>query len=232
MKLIDNRRMENNQIELAIVKGSTSGAFTLMRDGTIRIADDTSYEQWCELLRQVKWWRQYLEVGFSTVIEWGKLKFGEDKVNHELEQMEFEAILVKTACTIGSIPEELRFPNLNGQHYVELARADLSPKDQIRWAKIASEQLLTPTQLRYSIPQGEVVDQSVAKAQAHGVITPHGIRQMFDIYMNRIGGRKGLLGMEEDIKEEVLGELGEIRDVTNMLEEDLVLARGEPIQVE
>ncbi len=202
--------MEN--IELAIVKGQESGTFTLTPTG-IQIAEDLSFDQWGLGLRIIKWYHDKSEIALSDWIAWGKEKWGEDKVNGCLEQLEFAQVMVKAAVAIDQIPLDLRYPQLEGSHYVELARSGLKEKDLVKWAKIAAEQGLTPSQLRISIAEGEVVDQAAVKALTHGVITPHGIRQQFDIWLQRVGGFDGIISLEPDIQEEIMGEINEIMEL-------------------
>lgn len=197
---------ENGQIELAVVKGNTSGVFSLGDTG-ITIAEDTSFDQWVEGLKFLKWTSKKVSVGVASYIDFGNRHFGKEKVDGALEQLEFEATLVKTAIKINDLPTELRFANLTGDHYLQLARSELPQAKKVEWARIASDQHLTPTQLRFSMLENAVVEGPAARALKSGVITIHGIRQQFDVWLSRVGGLNGILKMDEDHREEIMGEL-------------------------
>lgn len=204
----------NNYIELAIVRGATSGQLKLNRiTGEIEFSDDVSYEQWLEVLATAKTLRDKAAVAVACCMSYGKKRWGEVKVNEGLEQLEFEATLVKSAIAINSIPKALLHENLDEDHYVELAKANLTPAQAKKWAKIAADQRLTASQLRASIKEGEVVDREATKALQHGLITIQGIRQEFDIWARRVGGIDGIKKMDMDNQVEIMEELSAICDL-------------------
>lgn len=204
---------QNGAIELSVVKGQTSGLFTLdMVTGNITIAEDTTHEQYLEILRTVKHLRRWSDNTMAGCIRFGVTHYGADQVNTDLEQLEFESVFVKTAVAINSVPEELHLPNLKGEHYVELVRAGIPKEEIFKWGRIANDQHLTPVQLRLSIKEGEVVDPSAVKALQHGVITIQGIHQTFSVWLRRVGGLQGVAKMDLENKEEILGEINEIID--------------------
>ena len=203
----------NGAVELSVVKGQTSGLFTLnTKTGEINISEDTDHEQFLEILKTVKHLKRFADTTMAGCMRFGAAHFGIDQLNTDLEQLEFEATFVKTAIAINSVPEELRLPNLRGEHYVELARANIPQPDLIKWGRLANDQLLTPTQLRLSIKEGEVVDVAATKALQHGVITIQGIHQTFSVWLRRVGGLQGVAKMDAESKEEILGEINEIVD--------------------
>lgn len=203
----------NNEIELQIVSGETSGLFKLnTTTGGVEFSPDVSYDQWREVLRVAKTIKRKAAIMVADCIGFGVPKWGADKVDQALEQLEFEATMVKAAIAINSVPKTLRFDNLEGEHYVELSKAKLDKKAAQRWARIASEQSLTPTQLRFSIAEGEVVDRTVAKQQSTGIYTIHGIRQEFDVWARRVGGLEGVKAMDLDHQTEIMEELAAICD--------------------
>lgn len=209
-----------SQIELAIVKGQESGLFQLTATG-IKISEDLTYEQWFELLSWIRWARHKLTIGLADVMEYGQIKFGAEKVSQSLEQLEFELPMVKAAIAINSVPRELRYPFLTAEHYVELSRAEISKKEKAKWAKLAAELRLTPTQLRLSMVEGEVVDTAAARQLSTGVITIPGLRQEFDVWMHRVGGIEGVRKMDADTKQEIYEEIEPIMLFAIQLDEEL-----------
>jgi len=203
----------NNQtaIELSIVQGETSGLFRVdPRTGTVEFNDDVSYEQWKEVLLLARTIRRKAAITVADCMLFGIRKWGRKKVDEALEQLELEVTLVKTAVAVNSVPYELRMENLDAEHYIELSRAQLTKAKAIRWARITSEQRLTPAQLRLSIIEGEVVDRAATKMLQTGVITIHGIRQSFDVWYRRVGGINGVKAMEIEHQVEIAEELDSI----------------------
>jgi hypothetical protein len=117
--------------------------------------------------------------------------------------------VVRQAIAISSVPTELRELGLDADQLVELSKAE-GRDEQIKWGRIASEQGLNATQLRFSIAEGEVVDRAAAKQLNTGVVTPHGLRQSFDVWLRRMGGLEGIRKLDLDIQEEIAEELSAI----------------------
>lgn len=208
-------------IELTIVHGQESGAFSTTPID-MRLSEDMSYEQWRELVRFLQEARKKTSIFLSDCIAYGIKRWGRKQVDDALEQLEMEAVLVKAAFTITAIPTEMRFPSLNGDHYVELVRSGISKAQKIRWARIAHEQRLTPAQLRFSISEGEVVDRAAAKALQTGVITVQGIRQSFEILLRRWHGIEGVKKMDTEDQIEIMEELDAICEFGMLLHDHLV----------
>jgi len=216
-------------IELQIVHGATSGLISFdERTGSVEFAPDVSFEQWREVLRLVKGMHKRSKVAMADIISFGNKKWGPKRVNECLEQLELEAVLVKAAIAISTIPKDLRLENLEPDHFVELAKANLPRKQVIRWARIASEQGLTASQLRFSIAEGEVVDRSVARQLGSGVYTVHGIRQSFDIWLRRVDGLDGIKKMDLENQMEILDELSPIVELGIALHEHLEATNAAP----
>jgi hypothetical protein len=220
MNSSSNNERRPMEIEMAVVHGETSGIIR-SSDTELKLAEDISYEQWREILKFIQSTRKKAAVYIADCIAFGVSKWGRKKVDEALEQLELEATLVKTAIAITTIPLELRFDNLDGEHYMELAKSGIPKAQKIRWARIASEQSLTPSQLRFSILEGEVVDRAAAKAMQTGVLTIQGVRQSFDVWARRVGGIEGVKAMELDHQVEIMEELDAIVEFGMMLHDHL-----------
>lgn len=197
-------------VELSVVLGPESGLFTPTDTG-LKLSDDISFDQWREVLKFLKMSKSKATLWLSDVIAFGKAKWGLDAVEKELGQLEFDMPTVRAAIAIDTVPRELRYPNLNSEHYIELSKAP-DKKRQIKWARIASEEGLTPSQLKFSIIENEVVGSSASRQLKSGLVTIQGIRQSFDVWLRRVGGFEGVSKMESDHQEEILTELEEIID--------------------
>lgn len=219
----NNGQITSSQpIELTVVHGEASGVFSIdERTGTTRFAEDITYEQWREVLRMARTVKKKAAIVVADCISLGLHKWGRQMVDDALEQLELEAVLVKTATAVTQVPLELRFEHLDGEHYVELHRAKISPKQKVRWARIASEQRLTPSQLRFSIVEGEVVDRAATKGLHTGIFTVQGIRQSFDVWHRRVNGLEGVKQMDHDHQVEIMDELQSIMDFAISLRDHL-----------
>ncbi len=190
---------DTRQIWLSFGDSPTANTcpIALMNHG-VDIPEDMTHEQWVEGLRGWKWLAAKLKMGLADYIKWGELKFGKEQVYGWLHQLEFDMPLVNSAIQISAIPPEIRHDGLSSDHYVVLARAQTQdgkplPQKQIsKWAKTAAEQNLTPSRLRESIQQGEVVTDTVARQQRSGIVGPAGIAREILIWFQRVGEYAGL----------------------------------------
>jgi hypothetical protein len=196
------------RVELAVVCGAESGLFT-PTDVGLEISEDISFAQYTKILCVLKMAKHKAKLWLSDAITFGKRKFSEALVDRILEQLEFEMPDVRSAIAIEGVPSELRDPFLTSDHYVELSKGADRPT-QIKWARIASDKHLTPSQLKFSMAEGEVVDRAATKLLNTGVVTPHGIRQSFDVWLRRMGGIEGVQKLDEEMQEDIAEELSAI----------------------
>lgn len=228
-----NPDIKSLSMELAVVLGPESGLVTVSPDGKhLVISEDISYDQYCVVMKFLWKGYQHIKLWIADGIGFGGRVFGTAQVNSLLEQLEFDMPVVRAAIAIGTLPKEIRDLDLNADQLVELSKAE-TPDELIKWGKIASEQGLNATQLRFSMAEGEVVDRALAKQLNSGVVTPHGIRQSFDMWLRRMGGIDGIQKLEQDIQSEIADELSAIVEFGLALDSGLsgtgyVLADAEP----
>lgn len=198
-----------NESELAILAPDrTLTPLYEIRDREITIPDDLTREQWFSGLRLLKRTQEKYKEILAAYIGYGQAKFGKDAVDDSLHQLEFDWPTVQQAMDINTIPLTIRQPSLNGDHYIVLARSELkNEKERGKWARIANDQNLTPSQLKTSIQEGEVVTTAVAKQRQHGVITIDGVRQEFEIWLNRMGGQEGILKLDPDTVRDIIKDI-------------------------
>lgn len=206
--------------------------FTLTDDPTedyIKIPEDLEYEEWERGLFAFTWAKARLDLAFPRYLAYGQLKFGKEKAYSGLEQLEFPLPMVNEAMRINSIPDDIRQPGLTASHYIALARAGLTKKEQAKWARIASEQALSPSVLKQSIEAGEVITPEMSQQQSHGLYSAHGLRGEFDIWWNkRINGIEGIKKMPVEGVMEIADELSAIADAYNEVME--YLAEFQPVK--
>ncbi len=203
--------VEAPQLEVQLAVSSPGGKaqkiLSFDDKGQIIIRDDITLQEWHEGLRGFKSLNDHYKESLSKYIAFGKLKFGQGAVDASLGQLEFDMPTVRAALDIGTIPLELRHESLTADHYVVLARADVTPKKRAHWAKVAVTQKLTPQQLKSSIDHGEVVSSAVSDKNTHGVVSIHGLSQEFDIWLRRVKGLPGILKMQPEAIEDIVREL-------------------------
>jgi len=153
-----------------------------------------------------RWAQTSLKTGLADYIKFGEAKFGADKVGECITQLEFPLADITKAVDINSVPAGIRKQNLSAEHLVVLARADVTPKQQEKWAETAVKENLSAVQLKESIKQGTVVSAAVAAKNNHGVITIHGIRMEADIWLRRMGGLEGIAKLGKEERDEIIGE--------------------------
>jgi hypothetical protein len=207
-------------IELAIISEDKPKVIRFTQTG-VDIPEDLTFQEWYTVLQSVKWHHKKLAIAFADVIQYGNKHFGNDKVSESLEQLEFELPFVKSALAINSVPPEFRHPGLSAEHYVAIAKSDLSKKEKQKWAELADKLKLTATQLRLSMAQGEVIDTAATRAMNTGIITIPGIRQEFDVWLHRVGGFEGVQKMDINTKEDIYEELVPVVEFALKLSDDL-----------
>jgi hypothetical protein len=200
----------NEDLELAIV--GEEGTFTLTATG-IRVNENMTYDTWKDGFKFFKWADQRLKQGFADYVQYGTLKFGKEKAQMAMEQMELDLPMVKMALEINSVPPELRKPGLDAEHYVVLARSDATLKEKKKWAEVASIQKLSASQLKASMAAGEVISPAAAKQRQTGILSFKGIRQEFDLHLSRIGGAEGIRKMSAEAQADILEDLKAFHDL-------------------
>lgn len=187
-----------NQLTINLSANGTEPTSIFRIDGKqLIIPEDLSWEQYVTGMNLFKSMKSDVTLYHAQFVKYGHLKWGADKVNECMTQLEFLLDDARKAIDIASIPDAVRHENLKAEHYIELSRAKLTPKQQAKWAKTASEQNLTPSRLKESIKQGEVVPQSSADSKRHGVLSLHGISMELEVWLRRVGKGDLKLGLEE-----------------------------------
>lgn len=198
-----------SELELSICGTDHQPARIRLTDTGCVIDPDMTFDEWKDGLKAWKWMQTKIKLGFADYIRFGEIRFTKEACDQALQQLEFDLPTITSAIQINSVPPELRYPNLQAEHYVVLARSDMPIKQKIKWAKISSVQQLTPGQLKASMAAGEVVSTATANGRQHGVLTFHGIIQEFSIMMKRVGGIEGILKMKVEEREDLLALLSE-----------------------
>jgi len=209
-------------ISFGNAEGGLQPAFRLTDTG-IEVPDDLTADQYRIGLKSFKWMRDRIDTAQARYIEIGIARFGKETVESYLAQLEFDMPDVKRSFTINSLPESVRKLELSAEHFVVLARAGLKPEQQASWAEAAVTQHLAPAQLKMAIAVGS--SNPPAGRQNSGIISIHGIRTEFDMWLKRCKGADGIKKMEEGNQKEIIQEL------QPMYELYLELTNSEPVRI-
>jgi|688.fasta_scaffold00471_106 hypothetical protein len=156
------------------------------------INDDLEWSEYVSGMALFKKLNSDLKLYYSQYVAFGQLKFGAERINACMAQLEFDLDDAKKAVEIASIPEDIRHDNLKAEHYIALSRSGLKKRDMAKWSKIASEQNLTAGQLKVSIQHGEVITETQARQENHGTLSLHGISMSVEVWLRRAGGLDAL----------------------------------------
>lgn len=200
--------------------GETKIHFT--KEG-VNLDEDLTFEEYRDGLRVLKDMRDRSTLMLADYKRAGEVKFGKVAVDNAMGQLEFDMPTVNAILDINSVPASLRKYNLSGDALIVLKKADLTPAKREQWAKTAAEQNLSPSTLKASISEGEVVTPAQAKSKNHGIASVHGVRADFDIWYRRVNGVKGILRMGEGYPEDIIRELMPIYELVAELKEKLAL---------
>lgn len=176
-------------------------------EGKLIIPDSLSWPEYANGMSLFKSLTDNLKLYRSQYVAFGHLKFGKDRVNNCMAQLEFEMDDVRKDIEIASIPASVRRDSLKAEHYTVLARAGIKTKEQAKWAGIAATQNLTPGQLKASIAAGEVVTQDQARSQNSGILTLSGISMELETWLRRAGGLEELRKKPADQREMLAGQI-------------------------
>lgn len=168
---------------------------------TLVIPDDLEWADYVNGMSLFKSLTDDLKLYRSQYVAFGHLKYGKDRVNNCMAQLEFELGDVRKDIEVASIPPEIRHEELGAEHYSVLARAGLKKVEMRKWAKTAAEQALSPGQLKASIAAGEVVSNEQARSHNSGVLSLHGISLELETWLRRAGGLEELKNKPKDQRE-------------------------------
>lgn len=160
--------------------------------GKLVIPEELEWNEYVNGMSFFKRMTDDLKLYRSQYVAYGHLRYGKDRVNNCLAQLEFELDDVRKDIEVASIPDSIRHDGLKAEHYIALARGGLNKREMARWAKTASEQNLTPGQLKASIATGEVVTESQARLQNSGVLSLHGLGMELGVWLRKAGGLEEL----------------------------------------
>ena len=195
----------------------------LERRGCV-IRGKLSYERWLFVLASWRQLKHVWELGFADILNYGRERFGEEKVEEALHQLEFNLQDAQRALAIGQIPLDLRVEELTAEHYYILGKADLTPKERGRWAAIAHKEKLSALELQKSIEAGKVVRLRTIEGMSgrnSGVATIEAISFWFERWENQVGGEKAVLAWGRDVKVAWLTEVRPILDLAAKVEKSL-----------
>lgn len=165
-------------------------AFIRFQGQRLAIPPHLTFEDWQASLAE---WRRYKKLwhnGFADLLKFGIERFGEERVEATLANLEFELNDVKLAMAIESLPDHVRKENLSVKHYRVCQKAGLDLDSTCYWLETASANNLTPKSLQHSIATGKLTHGEPSRAWP-GMFHPAGLRFYFDRWLalaNKTGG--------------------------------------------
>ena len=222
-------------VALAVVTGSALKAgvgpgrkFEISEFGEINFLGDMKFEEYLDLLSGLKRVSEKYHLVLGSAVRYGNGRFGPDKVQEALRQMEFPHLDATRALAIGQL--ELSFsqtPKLEPDHYWVLASlCPDDPKKQALWAAAAEKHSLTALELKNSIAADKIVKDAQRAATSGRGSGQIGTFEAFELYFTqwerRMGGRQAILEGGRDVKEKFLQTTQDIADLRAAVEASLV----------
>lgn len=181
-------QLNDQQLTLSIGANGTEPTQAFRIEGkNLIIPEDLSWPEYVTGMSLFKKLIGDSKLYHAQYVRFGQIKFGLDKVNECMSQLEFVLDDAKKAVDIASVPDDVRHESLGAEHYTVLARSGLKAKQMAKWAKTADEQKLTPGQLKASIKHGEVITEAQARQENNGVLSLTGIGMSIEVWLRRIG---------------------------------------------
>ena len=166
-------------------------------DRQIVFREDIEWGTYVNVMSAIRSFKRDSSMFLSQGISFGTAKFGSERVNSCMAQLEFDLNDVKKAIEVSTIPPSIMHDNLGQAHYLVLSRSGLKQREMDQWAKKASDQKLDAATLKASISAGEVISPQQARANNHGILSLHGISMSIEVWLRRAGGLDALRTKEK-----------------------------------
>lgn len=186
--------MENKNTNKVLVVGNVPSALGVKLDNAT-LADVR------DMLRSFLAWRGYGLVILSDILVYAKRKGWERDVEEMLGQLEFDMADVTKALAVGEVPQGLRHPDLNQEHYYVVSH--MGYDDQMLWLDRAVKNKMTGLVLKRSIEAGKVLSKEqieMLSGANSGILNYHGILTHWQRWERKVGGEEGILSWPADVR--------------------------------
>lgn len=166
-------------------------------------------DQYTELLQGWKTVREVWDIGLADILDYGKRRFGQERVEELLAQLHFDLADKLRAYAIGQIPLDLRTDELTSEHLYVLGRIE-DKAERGKWLAICGKEGLTSLELKKSIEGGRVIRSATLNEQQggrSGLNSIQGVRHWFEDWERKVGGEKKIFEMSLDSRRDLLDEL-------------------------
>jgi len=140
------------------------------REGLVMLREP-SLEEWQQLHSSLSVCGRTHKRWMADSRRFGRRFFGDDAVQMWESQLELAMPELKAMEALESL--ETRSPGLNDEHHLVLSKRCEAEADRARWAQVAVEEKLTPTDLQASIKAGHVVRKSESDGDKPGSLNAH-----------------------------------------------------------
>lgn len=183
--------------------------------GGMVIGQTLTAEHWTELLARMKQVHSAYHNNLADLLRYGRREFGDEFVDKQLEQLEFDMPDVARADAIGQLALELRSEfKLTSEHHYILGRAfPDDAKKQAEWAAKADKHALSALALKRSLeaPDGPRIitdeDLSTLTGRHSGQPVIQGVALEVRRWVNGLGGEDKLLHGPEAVRKAFIDEV-------------------------
>jgi hypothetical protein len=208
--------MENkNTNEVSLVVGNVPSALGVKLDNAT-LADVR------DMLRSFLAWRGHGLVILSDILVYAKRKGWEREVEEMLGQLEFDMADVTKALAVGEVPQGLRHPDLNQEHYFVVSH--MGYDDQMLWLDRAVKNKMTGLVLKRSIEAGKVLSKEqieMLSGANSGILNYHGILTHWQRWERKVGGEEGILSWPADVRKRWVDDVTPIAQLCERVVESL-----------
>ena len=184
-------------------------------------------EQWVEFGRLLKLFRDAGNFYTADWMAFGHRRFGQQKVDEALSQLQFDMGDVTKAMTTGLLPAADRVDGLTTEHHyvvgIFMEKNSLTETEAAEWLKIAKREKLTAMELQKSIEAGAVV--RVQKSEGHtnrdGFFTIHGINTLFSRWKKNVEKKAPIDDMPIEQKRQIYEEIKPIGEMFLRLQKEV-----------
>jgi len=214
------------EAEKSVTVKSELVGVTITKDGIV-FAPGLPESTWRETLSMLKAVHDGYHAALADTISYGRSNYGEETVAEAMTQLEFPQADFNRACDVAKVPIGLRKnqQGLNSEHYQVVGH--VFGDDEIKqktWLKAASEEKLSPGELKRSIDAGKVV-KDAAKTTGRGsggLVTIQGIMFGFSKWKEQVTEEQILNGWGEVEKREFLRETRDFANLRRAVVESLM----------
>ena len=175
-----------------------------------KISPETTQKEWVQAIKSLRSIKEAYLLATADLVRFGKKKFGDEFVDSNMEQMQFDLADANKAIGISNLSYTFRANHkLTAEHHYTLSQLATKP-EQEKWANLATQHNLTPIELKKSIAAGEVLttkEIATTTGSNSGIRTIEGIVFNFNQWEKNLGGIDSIKQLPEASRRELIKKL-------------------------